>query len=56
MKGNWPAIFLVALGVAAIPFAPVAVLAFGAMYSPPAEAVGVCILPPSRCVKRRPTQ
>jgi hypothetical protein len=58
MKGNWPAIFLTALGIAAIPFAPVAVLAFSAMYTPKANATIVCIpLSPRACkVPRRPTQ
>jgi hypothetical protein len=57
MKGNWPAIFLSALGIAAIPFAPVAVLAFGAMYTPKANATIVCVPLIRNCkFPRRPTQ
>jgi hypothetical protein len=56
MKGNWPAIFLAALGIAAIPFAPVAVLTLSA-YTPKAEAA-VCVkITPRGCpVPRRPTR
>lgn len=58
MKGNYPAIILAALAFAALPFIPVAKLAFDAAAEPPALAPAVCVpIAPNVCKSRvrRPT-